>query len=627
MRTPWWTNTAISACLLIAAGCASGPGASSKDAKAQSAADAEPARGVFSTLRNAVSSILPTKENELKRMLAAGSFWAAADFWVAHQEALLKSSSSRSNILSISNGIGGLESSEASSFAAALQPLTVSLPDSSQRTSAAASQHWSSSASNWGGLKAQLAAAETFNKRVREHPFFVTNPTVVPPSIRRLDEVLVEARKELQASATHAFVKYDHRSSTSFFDAYPLELPPRLQTALAVRGSAFWLKALLAGTEDEARRVVKAYAPLIRAQDARNMIASAYAGVVARERKWNDERTLQQVIQLLQALESAGLDASAASRSVKIGILRGLNSKADHFRWTSSHRTASTIAAHDLPINALDAWVREVASVKPNEIFILVDPSRTSALWQLISLSPRAGVRQVGQRVERNPAWDRARQEVEEARSEYANVSAQDQQAQAQAQQLASQSRTSGMLALLSSSASSMSVISAKRRLTDAESAFASTPDTISTPVTRRYTSVAASFEAIRERETAIYVVYGKSAQFFRVSMPETIKASDQIVFGIDPSDPGFSAATTRNRAAHQRFRHIASSSHYSNADEIWKRLTNASEAPTTPLSSLVRTIREDHSRWSEAATLRRNRAQSSTENLEQRVLKIAEAQ
>ncbi len=619
MRSSIHASVVLAVCALLVAGCATVPGTSTTEpqagAKANANANADPVKDLFGFLGRVVNSVLPTKENELKRLVESGSFPAAADYWVANQEDLSKSSTARAHIPTIANGIGQLHAAEAATHVAALNAIQ--------------GNAWTSKSTEWPALKSRVNAAEGLARRVREQPFFVANPAALPASIQGLNEALTAARTRLKDGAVQAFIAYDHRSTVPFFDAYPVQLDARTQSALVVRGSALWLKALLGGTEEQARTVVKAYAGHVKAPEARAMIASAYAGVIARERKWGNQRSLPQVLQLMQALDAAGLDSSMASRSVKIGILRGLNPQADGFRWASNQAVTSAMEVQDLPIGALNDWAREVAAVKPGQIYILIDPSRTSAQWLLTSLNPRPSERQVGQRASRNPAWDQARQEVEEARREYAEAEASNQQLQAQAQQLAAQSagRSIGILgAMLGSSAGSMSVASAQRRVTEAENTFASTPDTVRVPVTRPYQSALASFEGVRGRETGIYVVHGASGQFFKLDMSDTIKVSEQIVFGIDPTDPGFASANARNRAAQQRFRQLAAGAHYPSTDDIWKKLTSANETATTPISRLAQTVRDDHTRWSRAAAAERTKAQASTQQLEERVLKIVEA-
>lgn len=612
MRRSIRTNVFLTVCALLIAGCATVPGTSTLEPQAGAKANADPVKNLFGFLRGVVNSVLPTKENELKRLVEAGSFQAAADYWATNQGDLSKSSTARALMPAIANGIGQQHAAEAASNVAALNATSgMSRPG------------------EWPGLKARFTASESLVKRVREHPFFVANPAVVPSVIQGLDEALTAARTRLKAGAVQAFVAYDHRNAEPFFDAFPMQLDARTQSALVVRGSALWLKALLGGTEEQARAVVKAYAGHVKAPEARLIVASAYAGVVARERKWGNQRSLPQVLQLMQALDAAGLDSSMASRSVKIGILRGLNPQADGFRWASTQPAASAIEVQDLPIGALKDWAREVASVKPGQIYILIDPSRTSAQWQLASLNPRPGERQVGHRVSRNPGWDQARQEVEEARREYAEAEAANEQTQLQAQQLAAQSagQSIGILgAMLSSSAGSMSVSSARRRMEAAESTFASTPDTVKTPVSRPYQSALASFEGVRERETGIYVVNGASGQFFKLDMKETNKVSEQVVFGIDPTDPGFATVNARNRAAQRQFRQLVADAPYPAADDIWRKLASATETATTPIARLAQTVRDDHARWSRAAAAERAKALASTQQLEERVLRIVEA-
>jgi hypothetical protein len=619
MRSLSLANMALAACVIGTASCATLPATPSPDKQVQSQDATDPVKDLFGFLRGVVNSVLPTKEKELKRLVDTGSYQAAADYWVANKEDLSKSTTARPLVQAISVGLGNMHATEAAQHVAALQVVM---------TTPAGKAPWVSAPTEWPGMKNRMAAAEKLAQSVGEHPFFVANPPSVPPSIQGLNDALSAARTKMHESAAYAFVAYDHRSTVPFFDAFPISLDSRTQSALAVRGSALWLKALLGGTEEQARTAAKAYAGYIRAPEARLMIASAYAGVVARERKWSDQRSLQQVVQLMQALDAAGLDSSMAARGVKIGILRGLNPQADGFRWTPNNRAASAMDAQDLPIGALNDWAREVASIKPNQIYVLIDPSRTSAMWQLASLTPRAGERQVGQRASRNPEWDRARQEAEDARREYADAERMNQQTQLQAQQLAAQSAGSSLGALgamLGATAGAMSVSSAKRRMSDAESTFASTPETLTVAVTRPYQSALASFDAIRERETAIYVVHGARGQFFKLDINDTNKLSDQIVFGIDPTDTGFAAVTARNRAVRERFRQFAANAPYASADEVWNKLTGATEVPVTPISRLAQTVRDDHRRWSKSAASERVRAQSSTQQLEERVLKIVE--
>lgn len=615
MRRSLLKGLVLAVCALLMAGCATLPGASALEPQGGSKSDGDPVKVLFGLLRDVVSSAFSSKENELKRLVESGSFQAAADYWAANGDDLSKSSTARALVPAIATGIGQQHAAEATSSQTALNAV--------QGTA------WIAKPGEWADLKARVTTAESLVKRVREHPFFVANPAAVPSSIQGLDEALAAARTNMRNGAVQAFIGYDHRSKMPFFEAFPIVLNARTQSALVVRGSALWLKALLGGTEEQARSVAKAYAGFFKAPEARLMIASAYAGVVARERKWGNQRNLPQVLQLMQVLDAAGLDSSIAARSVKIGILRGLNPQADDFRWATTQPTVSNIEAHDLPISALNDWAREVASVKPSQIYILIDPSRITARWHLTSLTSRSGERQVGQRVSRNPDWDSARQGVEEARREYAEAETANQKIQSQAQQLAAQSagRSIGILgAMLSSSAGSMSLSSARSRMEAAESKFASTPETVRTPVTRPYQSALASFEGVRKRDTGIYVVNGASGRFYKLDMEETHKVLEQILFGIDPTDPGFAAANTRNRAAQQQFRQFAAGEPYPASDDIWKKLTSSTETSTTPIARLEKTVRDDHTRWSRAAAADLAKAQASTQQLEERVLKIVEA-
>lgn len=571
-------------------------------------------KGIFGFLKSAVDTVLNPKATELKALVDAGKFEEAGAFWVAHRSDLARAESAAPLAAAIGKGLGESLARDAEPVMAALLKL--------QPT-----------ASAWPAIRADLAAAEALVRRTRAHPFLASEPAQMPPWVATAESQIAAVKARFRGSVVRAFTDYDHRASPPFFEAYPVDIDRQAQAALAVRGSPLWLAAMMGASETQARSLARAYGPHLQAPESRQMVAGTYASVVRRERRWDDELTLPRVVQMMRALEDAGLDASFAAQSVSVGVIRGLDPAGDGFRWQAATGMPAAMKAHELPIDGLAAWAAEVAKVRPRQLYLLIDPSRVIATGGLGAIRERAGRRQIGQRTEQNPAWNEARERVEEARRELATAESGDRSNQAQAQQLASQSRGSSFAALaavMGSAGSSMLVSNARKELADAERNLAQTPRVIAQPVLQPYRSAIAEVALSRTRQPAVYLVDGARATYVALSWEEVARHNERLLFGVDPRDRDHDAAAARNVAAHASIRQFLEAPGHADPAEIWRR-ANA-DPPSeprvaAPLAGLERRVRDDHARWAAGAARLREGSRAAVAQAEAQVLAIVQSQ
>lgn len=603
-------------------GTAGTTGSPSVGAQVQAIGDAVEGavKGIFGFLKNAVDAVLHPKLAELKTLVDAGKFEEAAAFWVANRAELARAEGGPALVAAVGKGLGDTLERAAQPTLAAVRSLAV-----------VSGQARSLPAPEWPRVRADLAAADQLLQRTRSHPFYAAQPAILPAWVTDTDHALAAIRKQLRGAVVGAFAAHDHRKAPLFFDSYPVEIDPGARALLVVRASALWLDAVLASDEARARTLVGAYAPHVREPEARQMVAGVYASVIARERLWDGQLALPRVLALMQALDDAGLEPSLAAQTMAVAVLRGLSAAGDAFTWRPGDRLAATVPAHDLPVDALASWAEEVSRLRPRRLYVLVDASRVATTGGIVSVNPRPARRQIGQRQLPNPAWDSARERLEDARRELATAEAGDRANQSQAQQLAAQSRGSSFAALaavMGSAGSSMLLASARRELAEAERNLAETPRTQVQPVLQDYRSAAAEVQLVQTRHTAIYLVDGERAQFVALGWDDGARLSEGLAFGVDPRDREHDALAARTASARERIRRFIDAPGLADASDIWRRLVaNSPPSAPAPLASLPRRIREDHARWADAANRAREGARAQAQQAEERVVAIVQAQ
>jgi hypothetical protein len=580
-------------------------------------------------MKDMIDSVLDPKGTELKKLVAAGKFEAAAQLWVDNEAEFAKSEKLAPFKPTIGKGLGELLGASVPGTLVTLDALATT--PAPLQTTASRAAHWTNSPDQWPEIRAKLVAADALLVGARSHAFFIRVPTLAPAWVSTLAASNAQARERLMEGAVRAFVAYDHLSATPFFEAFPVPVADRMKSALAVRAAAVWTTAVLRGSEAQARALVRTYVPHIKSPEARLLIGGAYAGVVARERNWHGPRSLQQIVQLIQTMDDAGLDPAPAARGVKIGLVRGLNPQVDALPWKLTDTALSAIAVEPVPHTALSAWAREVAAVKPNQVYVLIDLARLSVSWRAGDISERRAERQVGQREEPNPDWDSARSEVNAARKELIEVEELDRQAQAQAQQLAAQSRGSSahaMSAVFASAASAAALSSARGRVARAELSFTNTPRTVTKPVKQNYQTALARFEVVQTRDVGVYIVDGSRGVFGKVELRDTARVQENVEFGVDPRDASFSTVTARNTAARAQLKRFAEKEMAVDPTGIWRRLLAAPPpALTRPVGELTRALKDDHMQWAATVTAERAGIQSGAQRSEERILRIVQAQ
>lgn len=572
---------------------------------------------------------------EIKKLVEGGKYDAAADYWVANKEALAKSSDSTQMLAPIAKGLGDKLGAQVPATIAALEAITA-VPNvvkgqltqpARNAVNAQRPTHWSTQPSQWSNIRSQLANADKLVQQTKSHPFFVGQPALMPAWVDRLHHAAQAAKGRIIDGTAFAFLAYDHRSPQPFFDLYPIPIQDRTKAALTVRGAPLWMTALLGGNEQQAKSIVKTFYPQLRSEAARNTVASSFATVVARERRWGDTRSLQQIVQLMQALDDAGLDASPAAAGIQVVIVRGLGAAGDAFTWQTTDRLASRVQAHNLPLNDLVAWIAEIERLKPNQMFLLVDASRVSGTWNVKDVARRARQREIGKRQENNPEYDKAAEALEEARNELSSAEQSDAQIQAQAQRLAAMSPGSST-AMLSVGMGKYLLVSAQNKVSQAERTLAQTPRTVTKPVIQPYQVAVSNIETMRKHEVGVYLVDGARAQFSKLQFRDTSSPSSTLVFGLDPRDPEHAAEQKKNTEVREQLRRTASGGGRLGAADVWRRLVSV--APSTevaPLDALMQTLKADLDRWGSEAQTDRANAEAAEQQLEQRILRIVQNQ
>ncbi len=568
-------------------------------------------KGLFDFVGRTVGSILDKKGGELKSLIDAKKFEDAAAFYVANETDLQKSESSKVLLPRLAAGLGAQLGVDVASIIAKLDAVREVPPTAA-----------------WSGLRYELNSAESVLAKVEAQAFYQRQPTLKPAWAAELAASRSRVEALLVANLAKAFASYDHLNQPLFLDAYPAALNARLRSGIAVKASGIWLSAMLRGTEAQAKGLVNAYAPLIATPDARMLVSIAYADAVARARGWRLPRSLQQTLQLAQVLKDAGLDPSPATRALKIALVRGLNPAIEGIDWKTD---SIGVPVQQISHGELANWSKEVAAVKPSQVYILLDMSRFTLHSGVRSVSSRSGTREVGQREEANPAVETARQELESARSDLNDVEQLDQQNQAQAQSLARQSGGSGFAALgaiAGSALSSVGLQSARDRVSRAEQAYQTTPRTIRKAVMQDYKVAVASVEVLKVQEVGVYVVDGASGRFGKLALSESARVESDLDLGVDSRDPSASIVESRNNGSRQRLLQFARSGMPLQAGEVWKRIQAADTVtPSRPVAELQKVILEDYKRWQDASAVEQARLKSAAQQGEAQVIRIAEAQ
>lgn len=565
-------------------------------------------KGLFNFIGNTLGSMVDQRGRELQVLVEAGDFEGAATYYTKNEKQLESSQVAEGLLPKIAQGLNLKLATSASSVADRLSGM--SIPGSTEQ---------------WQEAKALIAEAKGILDRYDAVPL-LRKEKLRDPSIVRMSTELAAVGNRLDAAASTAFVAYDHASELLFFDAYPISIAVDQRPRIVLQGAREWIAALVRGSELQARNLAKGYGPYLETQEARTLLSSAYAESFARRRNWVGARTFAQTVELMAALEEAGLDARAISRNIRLVIVRGVQSSSRNVDWRAD---VSGIKVEEIQFQQINTWLKSLVSSGPDEIVILLDPARIMVHQGAASVIATASQRVVGQRTAPNPDWDSARNELDSARRDLQEVERLDQQNQQQAQSLMRQSGGSGfgaVGAIFGSSVSSYALVSARNRVSQAESDFQSKPRTINQPVTQAYKFAITRLEVVKLHEVGVYVIEPGKSRFRKHVVSGAISEAADFGFGVDSRDPQHSKVEASNEVAKKKLLDFAQGGLPVNFGAVWKQLAAAGSegGVESALPSLPKFIGDDAKRWEERSKVeirRRTTLNSDTEKEMQRIV------